>query len=134
VLGPRELLPGVTTQRTFRFESLHGAWVINGEFFDENRINARPTVNRPEIWSIEGVSGGWAHPVHIHLAEFFILSRNGATPPVLERGRKDTVVVGPNTSVKILMPFPHYTGRYVFHCHNLDHEDMRMMGQFEIQP
>ena len=89
-------------------------------------------------------SGGWFHPVHVHLTGFFILSRNGATPPPLERGRKDTAVIGgPDFGdVKILLSFPAnfravprpVTGRFVFHCHNIEHEDMRMMGQFDVQP
>jgi len=37
-------------------------------------------------------------------------------------------------SVMILIKFAEFTGRYVFHCHNIEHEDMRMMGQFEVQP
>jgi len=73
--------------------------------------------------------------VHLHLSEFFVLSRDGKTPPVLERGRKDTITIGADVGdVKILVKFAEFTGRYVFHCHNMDHEDMRMMGQFEVQP
>ena len=142
VTGPQQLLPQVTVQRTFRFERSDGAWVINGQFFDENRVNAKPRRSSAEIWNIEA-GGGWVHPVHIHLTEFFILSRNGAAPPPLERGRKDTIVVGGDRGdAKILLPFPTAfnavprpaTGRFAFHCHNIEHEDMRMMGQFEVQP
>jgi len=133
-VGPQQLLPQVKVQRRFKFERSHGAWVINGEFFDENRINAKPREGEPEVWILES-GGGWAHPVHIHLTEFFILSRNGVKPPPLEQGRKDTVVIGSSFgSVAILISFTGFTGRYVFHCHNIEHEDMRMMGQFEVQP
>ncbi len=133
-VGPQQLLPLVKVQRRFKFERSHGAWVINGEFFDENRINAKPKSGEPEIWILEA-GGGWAHPVHIHLTEFSILSRNGMKPPPLEQGRKDTVVIGGSFgSVAILIRFAGFTGRYVFHCHNIEHEDMRMMGQFEIVP
>jgi len=140
--GPAQLLPRVTVQRTFELERSDGAWVINGQFFDENRISAKPKRGTPEIWTLKA-GGGWVHPLHIHLTEFFILSRNGASPPPLERGRKDTVVVGGDRGdAKILLPFPvgfhavprPATGRYVFHCHNIEHEDMRMMAQFEVQP
>ena len=58
-------------------------------------------------------------------------------PPPIEGGRKDTVLVGGagvGQVVKILIKFEEFTGRYVFHCHNIEHEDMRMMGQFELQP
>jgi FtsP/CotA-like multicopper oxidase with cupredoxin domain len=128
------LLPKVKVQRTFVFGRSNGAWTINGQFFDENRIDAKPKRGEPEIWSLES-GGGWIHPVHIHLSSFFILSRDGKTPPLLERGRKDTVRIGADEKdVKILIKFANYTGRYAFHCHNIEHEDMRMMGQFEVQP
>ena len=74
---------------------------------------------------------------------YLLLSRNGSTPPPLERGRKDTIVIGGDRGdVKILLPFPAnfhtvprpVSGRFVFHCHNIEHEDMRMMAQFDIQP
>ncbi|HSV04931.1 MAG TPA: multicopper oxidase domain-containing protein, partial [Candidatus Binatus sp.] len=134
--GPEQMLPRVKVERRFKFERSDGAWVINGEFFDENRINATPKRGEPEIWTFES-GGGWAHPVHVHLSDFFILSRDGEPPPLLERtGRKETVVVGASTSqeVKVLIQFDDFVGRYVFHCHNIEHEDMRMMGQFDIQP
>ena len=131
--GPAQLLAQVKVQRRFEFDRSDGAWVINGQFFDENRINARPKRNQPEIWILES-GGGWVHPVHIHLSSFFILSRDGKTPPPLERGRKDTITIGADVGdVKILIKFAEFTGRYVFHCHNIEHEDMRMMGQFEVQ-
>ncbi len=139
--GPKQLLPRVKVQRRFKFERSHGAWVINGEFFDEHRINAKPKVGEPEIWILES-GGGWVHPVHIHLSEFFILSRDGRKPPPIEGGRKDTVLIGGDVGqeVKILIMFEEFPGfgrftnRFVFHCHNIEHEDMRMMAQFEVQP
>lgn len=133
-VGPQELLPLVKVQRRIKAERSHGAWVINGEFFDENRISAKPKLGQPEIWILES-GGGWAHPFHVHLTEFFILSRDGKTPPPLEQGRKDTVVIGSSFgSVAILIRFTGFLGRYVFHCHNIEHEDMRMMAQFQVQP
>jgi FtsP/CotA-like multicopper oxidase with cupredoxin domain len=133
--GPAELLPQVRTRRRFKLDRSNGAWTINGQFFDENRINARPTVGRPEIWTFES-GGGWVHPVHIHLSSFFVLSRDGKQPPKLERGRKEVILVGGDVSrdARILIKFEEFTGRYVFHCHNVEHEDMRMMAQFEVQP
>src|SRR5439155_1610765 len=126
-IGPQQLLPRVTVQRTFDFERSDGAWVINGQFFDENRVNAKPRRDGAEIWILKS-GGGWVHPVHIHLTEFFILSRNGSAPPPLERGRKDTIVIGSDRGdVKILLPLPAnfhavprpVAGRFVFHCHNI---------------
>src|SRR5438128_1906102 len=142
-VGPAQLLPQVKVQRTFEFVRDDGAWAINGKFFDENRIDAKPKRDTPEIWTLKS-GGGWAHPIHTHLVSFFVLSRNGGSPRPLERGRKETIAIGgPDFGdVKILMPFPSnfravprpVTGRFVFHCHNIEHEDMRMMGQFDVQP
>lgn len=134
--GPRELLPQVRIQRTFKFERSNGAWVINGEYFDENRIQADPRRGTAEIWHYEA-GGGWTHPVHVHLYEVFVLARDGVRPPALERGRKDIVNVGAgygNASVLVKFDynFSAQPGRYVFHCHTIEHEDMRMMGQFEV--
>ncbi len=131
---PAMLLPRVKVQRSFVFGRSNGGWTINNQFFDENRIDAKPKRGEPEIWHLQA-GGGWVHPVHIHLTTFHILSRDGKTPPLLERGRKDVVRIGGDEKdVKLLIKFAHYTGRYAFHCHNLEHEDMRMMGQFEVQP
>ncbi|HYT31994.1 MAG TPA: multicopper oxidase domain-containing protein, partial [Thermoanaerobaculia bacterium] len=140
--GPAQLLPQVRVQRRFEFNRSNGAWQINGEFFDENRVDARPRAGEPEIWILES-PGGWVHPVHIHLSDFFILSRDGKRPPVLEQGRKDTVLIGGDVAreTRILIEFEDSREvpragdrlRYVFHCHNIEHEDMRMMSQFEVQ-
>jgi len=135
-VGPRELLPQVQIQRTFKFGRSNGGWVINGEFFDENRIQADPRRGTPEIWHFES-GGGWTHPVHLHLCDMFILARDGKRPPLIERGRKDMVNVGASYGdasvlVKFDYEFSEGPGRYAFHCHTTEHEDHRMMGQFEV--
>ena len=128
------LARGVTVKRVFEFNRQGGAWTINHELFDENRISARPREDEYEIWELTS-GGGWEHPVHIHLSNFFVISRDGKQPPPLERGWKDVVVVGGDRgSVKILIKFSGFTGRYVFHCHTVEHEDARMMANFEVQP
>jgi FtsP/CotA-like multicopper oxidase with cupredoxin domain len=122
-------------RRTFKLDRSNGAWTINGRFFDENRINAKPRRGQPEIWIFES-GGGWVHPAHVHLSTFFVLSRDGKQPPPLERGRKETILIGGDVGrdVRVLVKFDEFLGRYVFHCHNIEHEDMRMMAQFEVQP
>ena len=131
--GPGVLLPQVRIQRTFKFERSRGAWVINGEFFDENRINADPQVGHPEIWTFQS-GGGWTHPVHIHLSEFFVLLHGDSRLGPLDQGRKDTLNVGASYGdASVLIKFEEFLGRYVFHCHNIEHEDIRMMGQFEVR-
>jgi spore coat protein A, manganese oxidase len=124
--------------RQFVFERSGGEWVINGLPWD-GRVAAAPKVGDTEIWVLENKSGGWFHPVHIHLVDFHILRRNGGAPFPYEKGWKDVVYVGPNERVELVMRFnaadrvdPNKpaTGKYVMHCHNLIHEDHDMMTQF----
>src|SRR5262249_33978017 len=87
--------------RTFKFDRLNGQWSINGQFMDCNEHNGhhRFTVqqNTSEHWLLTNLTGDWTHPVHIHLEEHQILSRNRQTPTVPEDlGRKDVVQLHPN--------------------------------------
>lgn len=84
-----------------------------------------------EIWDLHTSSGGWFHPLHIHLGDFQILSRNGRAPFAYERGPKDVAYIGPDELVRVIMKFER-RGRYMVHCHNLPHEDHDMMGQFRV--
>jgi FtsP/CotA-like multicopper oxidase with cupredoxin domain len=120
--------------RTWRFDRRHGAWTINGQLFDGNRIDATPKNGTTEIWEFVNDSGGWLHPIHVHLVEFKVLDRNGAPPRPYEQGAKDTVVLGPNETVRVAMRFDSFTGVYVMHCHNISHEDHMMMTQFRVVP
>lgn len=124
-------LPEPTQRRFFQFERRNGAWAINGELWNENRIVATPRLDEVESWTFKNGGGGWWHPIHIHLDLFEIKRRNGAPPPPWERAKKDTVVLGPNEEVELHIRFRTFRGRYVFHCHNIEHEDMAMMARFD---
>ena len=95
-------------------------------------VFAQVGFNTVEEWEFENKSGGWFHPMHIHLIDFKILSRNGKAPFPYEAGPKDTVYVGEGEKVKVLMRFGPHQGRYMVHCHNLPHEDHDMMTQFRV--
>ncbi len=84
-----------------------------------------------EVWTIRN-TGGWAHPVHIHLEEFRILWRNGEKPPLPERSKKDVLRLDPNEEVQIFMRFRDFYGKYPIHCHNVLHEDHEMMLRFDV--
>jgi FtsP/CotA-like multicopper oxidase with cupredoxin domain len=117
----------------------HGVWVVNGSCYDPARSNTCPPVKlgTTEIWRIKNSSGGWVHPLHIHLEEFKMLDRNGVPVGLHEQGLKDTFLIGENETVRVITKWRdqpkavdgHNDGFYVFHCHNLEHEDMAMMGQ-----
>jgi len=140
-LSSPELPTGpVVNNRHFRFERSGGLWVINGLPWDE-RVVAAPRVNTTEKWTFENKSGGWFHPIHVHLVDFQVLRRNGGAPFSYERGLKDVVFVGPNETVEVLMTFkpapridPNrpVLGKYVMHCHNTVHEDSDMMTEFDV--
>ena len=109
-----------------------GQWTINGKTWDRERIDERCDLNQIEVWEITNNSGGWFHPLHIHLVDFKILDRNGRPPYPYERGPKDTVYVGEGEEVRVIARFGPHNGRYMIHCHNLVHEDHDMMTQFEV--
>jgi len=85
-----------------------------------------------------------AHPVHLHGEPFEILSRSytGADPDayatirdgLIDSGLKDTVLVAPGETIRIAKPFSDFKGRFMYHCHNLEHEDMGMMREFSVEP
>ncbi|MCA9057635.1 MAG: multicopper oxidase domain-containing protein, partial [Planctomycetaceae bacterium] len=184
--------PGEIAVREFNFERGRGAWQINKRFYDSCIANAVPQLWSTELWILRNRSGGWWHPIHIHVEShqhLFVRARNhrgerislcrtgynpqlfdaalddGAEPLNLEKEilawdqtfnpqvlaetrhntgvsdfdaavwnlniKHDTTVLGPNTEVHLLMRFRTFEGPFVFHCHNLDHEDMRMMYQMD---
>ena len=124
----------VVKTRAWRFERTHGAWAVNGEFFDVNTVRANPKKGTAEIWVLQNNSGGWQHPIHIHFEEFQILSRNGAAPPPHEIARKDVARLQFNEEIHLFMRFRDFVGRHPMHCHNLVHEDHRMMLRWDIVP
>jgi spore coat protein A len=67
----------------------------------------------------------------MHLVHFQVLSRNGRDPRAQDVGWKDTVDLAPGEEARVIARFDGYRGKYVFHCHNLEHEDM-MMANFEV--
>ena len=129
--------PGVEIPvRLLDLDRTNGAWAINGRFFDRNRVDIVEKLGTQSIWVLQNRSGGWEHPVHIHDMEFVILDKNGVAPHPGEAGLKDTFIVGQNETVRVMACWTgaKNIGRYVFHCHNLEHEDMAMMGIFEVVP
>jgi FtsP/CotA-like multicopper oxidase with cupredoxin domain len=110
---------------------------INGKTFDPNRVDHTVKQGTAEIWTIENLASqsNWTHPVHIHFEEFRVLTRNGAPPTnPLETGRKDVIRMPPGNQVQIFMQFRDFLGRYLIHCHNMNHEDAFMMVRWDIAP
>ncbi len=113
---------------------LNGEFLINGVSMDMNVINYTIPLNNTEIWELTNQSA-ISHPFHIHDVQFYILTRNGSTPPLNEQGRKDVVLVKPQETVRFITKFEDFTNDivpYMYHCHLLTHEDGGMMGQFIV--
>ena len=130
-----------TAVRTRRFVMnmpmgmMGGGFTINGKTMDMTRIDERVKLDTSEIWHIENTST-MAHPFHIHDVQFRILDRNGRPPSAAESGLKDTVLVAPGETVRLLLAFSDYSDPntpYMYHCHILEHEDAGMMGQFTVE-
>lgn len=105
--------------------------MINGQFFDPDRADVVPQLGTVEKWILKNGGGGWWHPIHIHLESHQILSVNGKAPSLSQSFKNDTVILDGGAEVEILINFRTFRGPFVFHCHNLEHEDMRMMFVFD---
>ena len=99
--------------------------MINGKMMDMNRIDFTGRVGTTEIWEIENLVG-MDHPFHLHGFRFQLLDRNGV--PELVPRWEDTIDVPPHESARIVVRFDDFGGKWMFHCHIMDHEDMGMMG------
>ncbi|MBK9421474.1 MAG: multicopper oxidase domain-containing protein [Flavobacteriales bacterium] len=110
-----------------------GMFMINGTMFNINVVNDTVNLDATEIWTFVNNSN-MAHPMHIHGVSFFVLDRNGVAPPPEEAGAKDVVLVHTGETVRTIMRFEHLSNGYPFmyHCHNLMHEDNMMMLQFIV--
>jgi bilirubin oxidase len=121
----------------FRFHRSNGQWLINGVGFEdvEHRVLANVPRGTVEIWELENSSGGWSHPIHVHLVDFKVLSRTGSDRPVEPyeaQGLKDVVWLGRGETVIVEAHYYPWDGVYMFHCHNLIHEDQDMMAAFNV--
>ncbi|GAA3244447.1 multicopper oxidase family protein [Pseudonocardia petroleophila] len=122
-------VPADAPVRTFTFArgalGDHRGWTINGAAFDPDDARYRTPLGATEVWRfVTDVH----HPVHVHLDPFQVVRRGGSGPGPFDGGWKDTVDVRPGEVVDVAVRFSDYRGRYVLHCHNLEHEDMAMMA------
>ncbi|MDQ3647032.1 MAG: multicopper oxidase family protein [Actinomycetota bacterium] len=123
--------PPVLT-RTWNFDRTNAKWTINAKSFDPNRVDAQPTLGTTERWVFRNPTSQ-THLVHVHLNDQKLVSRNGQPPPAHER-LKEVWHVEPGEEVVVDIPFSDYTGKFVIHCHVLEHEDDGMMTQFQTLP
>jgi FtsP/CotA-like multicopper oxidase with cupredoxin domain len=129
-----DITPEPAVTRTFRFDRLNGQWSVNGTFMDCNTTRFKVRQNTVEHWVLTNLSGDWQHPVHIHLEEHQIMTRNRKAPPlpVEVACRKDVTRLQQNERVQMFFRFRDFHGKYPLHCHNVVHEDHSMMMVWEV--
>lgn len=130
-----------------------GRWMINGQTFRMDAPDTfQVTEGTREVWQLRNALRGMPHPMHLHGFAFDVLSRS-ASPPQLasqvvdaagrtaqDLARQDTVLVWPGETVRLGLDFARPAGlagssdRFMFHCHNLEHEDVGMMLAFAVHP
>jgi len=126
-----------TIDRSYKFERSNGEWQVNGVTWAdvEDRVIAKPERGSVERWELINSAGGWSHPIHIHLIDFQVVSRTGGTRGVLpyeQTALKDVVWLNKNEKVEVLARYGPWDGLYMFHCHNLIHEDHDMMAALNV--
>jgi spore coat protein A len=122
--------------------------MLNGQHWSMP-VTEKPLLNSTEIWNFINLTDD-THPIHLHLVRFQVLDRRpfdmqvyqltrkvvwtgpAMLPDENEMGWKDTVRVMPTLVTRIIVKFEGYPGRYVWHCHVLEHEDNEMMRPYDI--
>jgi spore coat protein A, manganese oxidase len=133
-LRPQESIPAPVASRRWELMfSTTGAprWQMSGLEFDMERIDARPKLNTTERWMFVN-SSHRPHPMHLHGFHFRVLERSSGTVHPGDRAWKDTTMVDVDETVIVQPRFGPYPGRYVFHCHNMEHQEKAMMLQMEV--
>jgi FtsP/CotA-like multicopper oxidase with cupredoxin domain len=142
--------------RVFQLAMTHGMnWTLNGRSFEMGSVARDEIValGDTEIWEFQnlggngmGMMGGMnlPHPMHVHGLQFQIIERGisdqgrkaweSLKEGFIDEGWHDTVLVMPGEYVRVIMKFEDYSGLYLYHCHNLEHEDMGMMRNFRVDP
>lgn len=144
--------------RTVALEMQMGrGWTLNGRTFEKTAVAPDEIIplDALEIWEFSnenagggGMMGGGMmnmslpHPIHMHGESFQVIDRQISndgraawetlSEGFVDEGWKDTVLVMPGERVKVLRRFGDYTGLFLYHCHNLEHEDMGMMRNFRV--
>jgi FtsP/CotA-like multicopper oxidase with cupredoxin domain len=108
---------------------LDGGFRIDGQRFDEGRVDVRAQLGALEIWEIENASGQ-RHAFHLHSYSFQVLTRNGVPEPFV--AWRDVVMLAAGDRVELAVPFTDFGGTTVFHCHVARHNDRGMMAILQV--
>ena len=125
--------------RQFYLNMGHMRGMINGRVFQMENVAEDEIVQlgSKEIWEFSNIAGGMMsmpHPIHLHGKQFRVIGRDGVKHQgYVDDGWKDTVLLMPGERVRILVEFDDYPGLFLYHCHNLEHEDMGMMRNYYVR-
>jgi FtsP/CotA-like multicopper oxidase with cupredoxin domain len=133
--------------RTIAISMKRMMWALNGRTFGMADLapNERIKLGTTEDWELSKAGGMMAmpHPIHLHGEQFQVVERSAGRgfqaagdvrDGLLDEGLRDTVLVLPGERVKIRMRFDRHPGLFLYHCHNLEHEDMGMMRNYLLEP
>jgi FtsP/CotA-like multicopper oxidase with cupredoxin domain len=141
LLRSAEIAPD-SRPKQFYLTMQHMQWSINGRVFQMEDVDQDEMVRlgTKEIWEFNNTGGGMMHmmnmphPIHLHGRQFRILARGGVRHAgYIDEGWKDTVLLMPGERARILVDFTDYPGMFLYHCHNLEHEDMGMMRNYFVR-
>jgi FtsP/CotA-like multicopper oxidase with cupredoxin domain len=142
------------TPRDFTITMRRMLWTINGRTFEMDSVAEDEGVrlNTLEVWEfinqpgsmgmMSGMEEEMAHPMHIHGLQFQVTGREvrpemtakweTVSAGYVDEGCKDTVLMMPGERVRLLMKFEDFAGLYLYHCHNLEHEDLGLMRNYRV--
>lgn len=144
----------VQQPRRFGLSMRNGSWLINGRSFklEEVALDEIVKLNTLEVWEFVNEQNpneamekmGMVHPMHIHGVQFQVIDRQMLAPALIagwdsvregyvDEGWKDTVLIMPGEQVRLLLRFD-LPDLFLFHCHNLEHEDLGMMRNYRTDP
>jgi suppressor of ftsI len=140
--------------RSIKISMMRMNWLLNGKEFEMMAASPEETVKMNTMQVIEfdngytqagmgmGMMSGLPHPMHLHGQQFQIIERviredrrkdyETVSKGFIDEGWKDVVLVMPGEKVTLLKRFDDYKGLFLYHCHNLEHEEMGMMRNFNV--
>jgi len=142
----REKIPVTDSTPVRQFElsqAMMRGFAINGRRFAGTTVadGEKVRLGDTEIWEFRN-NTPMPHPMHVHGLQFNVIGRdtkgnsrgwNGLTQGLVDSGWHDTVLVMPGEAVQLAMTFERFDGLYIYHCHNMEHEDNGMMRYFQVQ-
>ena len=126
----RRIVPLDTSRVAARRVVTFGQGMINNRHFDFSRVDFTAKLGATEIWKVENIVA-MDHPFHMHGFQFQVIERNGKPEPF--PSWKDVVNVRRQETVRLVVRFDDFPGKWMFHCHILNHEDQGMMGILEVK-